>query len=291
MQENNLKRAIDADLSGLRASERERATILRNVLEGRNVKKKLSVGLIMVLALALAAVTALAAALLSAKEVVEQQVVPMAQQNDAETTNEQFSNAELAQIIKLAQENGIAIPDRLMLALEGGQGYFEQEVIMALAKSEFGYVYDQWTLEQQYWFDEVMVAIGFRKMNSARLPDAGEISLDQAISILKARTLEEYGDDVSDASTWVRHATYGVGVNGEGKVVAPASWFFQFQPTDVKHNEYTLQMDSAGNITSMDVRKAPDGGYGADVIRQYQAVYGDFSDWTPEVWAALGKDL
>lgn len=62
---NNLKRAIDADLSRLRTTERERAMILENALEGRQVKKKLSVAFVLIMTLLLIAATALAVSVLS----------------------------------------------------------------------------------------------------------------------------------------------------------------------------------------------------------------------------------
>ena len=62
---NNLKRAIDTDLSRLRTTERERSMILENALEGKKVKKKLSVAFVLMLVLVLAAAVALAYTLLS----------------------------------------------------------------------------------------------------------------------------------------------------------------------------------------------------------------------------------
>lgn len=62
---NNLKRAIDTDLSRLRTTERERAAILKNALEGRKVKKKLSAAFVLVMALLIIASAALAISELS----------------------------------------------------------------------------------------------------------------------------------------------------------------------------------------------------------------------------------
>lgn len=51
---NNLARAIDTDLSGLRTTQLERVMILENALGGKKVKKKLSVGFVLAIVLLLA---------------------------------------------------------------------------------------------------------------------------------------------------------------------------------------------------------------------------------------------
>lgn len=291
-RDNAIRHAIDAQFSGVVVNPRLRRRVLREVRRKKQVKKKISWGLVLAIVLMLASVTALAVAYLSAKEVVEQQVLPMALQNDSETTNERFSTDELKAILDLAEKNGIALPDHFVTALEGNKGYWEQEVIMALAKSEFGPIHGQWTLEQQHWFGEVMVSIGFRETNPSCLPGEGEISLDEAMEIIKTRIMNEYGDDVTDTTGWTRTATYEARFNEQGVVTSPPSWFFQFHPTDVMRNEYVLTMKSDGEITSFEVQEAPDGNSTAiDVIRQYSSVYGGYFQWSPEVWAAVGKDI
>lgn len=41
---------------------------------------------------------------------------------------------------------------------------------MAYAKSLFGPYPGQWTLEQQCWFEDAVVAIGYKDYNAARVP-------------------------------------------------------------------------------------------------------------------------
>lgn len=59
---NNLKRAIDADLSRLRVTQRERDELLQNAWEGQKVKKKLSAAFVLALVLVLMGAVALAVA-------------------------------------------------------------------------------------------------------------------------------------------------------------------------------------------------------------------------------------
>ncbi|MBQ7850468.1 MAG: hypothetical protein IJ343_12140, partial [Clostridia bacterium] len=73
----------------------------------RQVKKKLSAGLVICIVLMLLSLTAIAAALLSGREIVEQQAVPAAQENDGEVRrNEMYSHEELLEVLRIAGENG-----------------------------------------------------------------------------------------------------------------------------------------------------------------------------------------
>ena len=99
------------------------------------VKKKMSVGLVLTLILILLSATAVAAVLLTAMEVIEQEAVPMAQENDGGVRPQTvYSNEELYAILATAAENGLTLSDdsSVMRALRNGEGYYEEETIMAL---------------------------------------------------------------------------------------------------------------------------------------------------------------
>ncbi len=49
-----------------------------------------------------------------------------------------FSNQELAEIVRLARENGIALSDEMMAAFENGYGYYEQSAIMEIVSTALG---------------------------------------------------------------------------------------------------------------------------------------------------------
>ena len=65
MKNNQIKRAIDTSLSSLRITERDVQRIMTQVREGRSVKKKMSVGLVLALVLILLTVTAIGVGLMS----------------------------------------------------------------------------------------------------------------------------------------------------------------------------------------------------------------------------------
>lgn len=254
------------------------------------MKKKISVGLVLTMVLILVAVTALAVTLLSGREFVEEVVVPMAQENDTDEQQEDFSGSELEAVIKAAEENNISLEKQFELAIESGKGYAEEEVVMTIARETFGGNYSEWTIEQKHWFGEMMVKIGFREENSACLPDEDELSFEQAMTIVQKKILADYGDDILDASTWKCIVEYEAGKDEWGNTTPPI-WNFDLIPVEMGGNQYSLTMDSDGNIQSFKVVAALNGNSGRAVVDQYQSIYGGFADWNYETWASLGNAL
>ena len=177
--EQRIQHALNAELSGLKTTSWQRDKYFENATGGNKVKRKLTYGLVLAIVLLLAAATAVAVALLSPKEVVEQVAVPMAQENDPDwKVNTEFSPEELAEFIRSANESGITIDENnaIMQALKNGEGYDEEETIMEVCRQAFGGTYSFWTLEQKHWFDEMMVAIGFADGPMWEMPGEGELS-------------------------------------------------------------------------------------------------------------------
>ena len=102
----------------------------------------------------LIAATALAVALLSPKEIVEQVAVPVAQNNDQEN----YTYEELADLIRTLNENGITLDEgsTLMKAFQSGHGYWEQSTIREICLAAFGEDEGAWTIEQRHWYGEMM---------------------------------------------------------------------------------------------------------------------------------------
>ena len=72
-QDNDLRRAMNACLPGLENKPGFEREVLKRARGEIKVKKKLSVGLVFILILVLAAVTALAATLLTAQQIIQQE--------------------------------------------------------------------------------------------------------------------------------------------------------------------------------------------------------------------------
>lgn len=287
-----LRTAIDDCLSGVERLPSQRAQILRRATGGTRGRRKLSATAVLALLLAMLSVGALAAAWLSAREIVEQQVVPMAQGNDGAQIKDTFTNAELARVVALAEENGVEIPQRLRDLLARGEGYWEEETIMALAKAQFGPLPGRWSLEEQRWFEEMMVAIGFKAYNVCRIPGEGDLTLEQALDMARNYLAAQYGADASllaDPQAYALTKTYEVQQNDDGSVTDPA-WYFWFEPMSLLYDEFIVTMDHRGNVTDVQARMGRAQDYDA-VNSHYDSTYGPEHTWAPEVWVAYGRDM
>jgi len=289
---NNLKRAVDSELSGLYTSGADRAQIVECAMtRGRSRRKKASALVLVCALLLLLAVTAVAVAWLSEQEMVEEMIVPMAQANDTDGPNERFTNEELRQIVDAAEQSGFTIPDRLVQAAENGLGDYEEETIMSLAREAFGGLYYEWTIEQKHWFGEVMIAIGFRDFNSDCLPGEGDIPYEEALRIAVERIKAETGDDVLDASLFKLSADFTCVYDDDGAALPP-EWGIYFDPTDARHNAYWVTLSAQGDILSLKIDAALDEDSSAgDVIDKYNIAYGSYAQWSCETWAALSADI
>ena len=199
MLRQRLQHALDAELSGLNVSENQRQQLFEHAIGGTKVKKKLTVGMVFAIVLVLLTVTALALALLSPREVVEQVAVPLAQQNDSDwRINTEFSPEELSAFIQAANENGIDLDENhaIMEAIRNGQGYDEEEAIMAVCRAAFGGNYGEWTIAERHWFQEMMVAIGFSSEVTEALPGPDDLTEEEARERIFAAIRSEYGEEL-----------------------------------------------------------------------------------------------
>ena len=131
--EQRIQHSLNAELSGLNTTSWQRNQFFENATGGNKVKRKLTYSLVLAIVLLLIAATALAVALLSPKEIVEQVAVPVAQNND----HENYTHEELAELIRTLNENGITLDEgsRIMRAFNAGHGYWEQDTIREICIS------------------------------------------------------------------------------------------------------------------------------------------------------------
>lgn len=163
------------------------------------VRKKMKYGVALALILMLLTATAVAAVLLTGMEVIEQEAVPMAQGNDGDVRPvDEYTFEELQSIILTAQENGIYLDDdtSVMRALRNGEGYSEEETIMAICREAFGGLFYEWTTEEKHWFQEMMIDIGWSTENGYEIPGEGEMSSAEARAQAVKLLQEKYGADL-----------------------------------------------------------------------------------------------
>ena len=246
--EQRIQHSLNAELSGLRTSAWQREQFYRNATGGNKVKRKITYSMALVMALVLIAVAALAVALLTPKEIVEQVAVPMAQENDREwrvTTD--FTPDELAAFIRACNENGIDLDENhaIMEAIRSGQGYNEEEAIMAVCRVAFGGNYGEWTIAERHWFQDMMVSIGWAHENHELLPGPDDLSEEEAKERLMAAIRAEYGEELPLEDS----AQFAVSISYYPADEENAAWTLTCHPRqDGAEAYYTASLSRAGEV-------------------------------------------
>lgn len=246
-----IQQSLNAELSGLCTSAAQRERLYRSAIGGYRARRKLTAGWALALALMLLAVGAAAAVLLTHTEIVERFAVPMALENDAGAVNESYSHEELAEIIAVLSENGITLDEdaRIMQAMENGQGYWEEETLMAICREAFGGVFYTWSIEEKHWFETMTVRIGFKKRNPYRVPGEGDMTIPEAKAHAAALLRDAYGAALPTESdeTWnLWEWFYESWTDGDG--VHPAMWRFEYENKATGVTEYEVSFDREGGL-------------------------------------------
>lgn len=203
----SIRQALDARFSGVTGRLGDAERVLRLAKgEEKPVKKKLSAAFVLVMVLVLAAVTALAVGLLSGREFVQQVVAPIAQ----EDASDKWTREQAQAIIRQATENGLRLPDDALARLEKADSVYKEELMRAFAKIELGFYPASWSLEDQAWYDELLVRCGLRENRSRFLPEPGEISEEKALqtAIQYIHDAFSFEGNVTDAEVYKRYIQY-----------------------------------------------------------------------------------
>lgn len=212
---------------------------------------------------------------------------------EIKTINDSFSHEELSRIVALAEENGITLSDNIRKAIEKGEGYWEEEVIMSLAKSQFGPYPGQWTLEQQWWFEETMIAIGFHERNCCLIPREGDLTYEEAyakaIDYLSAEGWVPDPALLDDRTKYSLWRSYQCVLPEDGGSGVP-EWNFIFEPKDVDLPTLSVLMNQQGGLEGIGrmpgvAEQLAEGNLrSAEVKDRFTTVYGSLPGWTPEVF-------
>lgn len=288
----HVQRALNAELSGLRTSSRQREQLYLNAVGGYRVKRKLKAGWALAFVLVLFTATAVAAVLLSHTEVIEQVAVPMALENDGEDfTQESYTNEELARLIQTLSENGITLDEdtRIMKALKNGEGYWEEEVLMEICREAFGGLFYEWSVEEKYWFETMTVKIGFKERNPYLIPGEGDMTTAEARAHAAKLLESEYGaalPEESDEKWQICEWFYAPWTDADGE--HPAMWKFEYVYRSTGVTEYAVEFTRDGTVC--DISEA---GFHGEItqaesfslVNRYMSdQYGSRSDWPMDAW-------
>jgi hypothetical protein len=135
-----------------------------------------------------------------------------------------------------------------------GEGYAKDEFIKQLAYAEFGEDMSTWTLEQQKWFDDALVAMGLFPENQKAMPEDPEGERDLAVSRAVAHLTANYSiaGDIMDESQYQVGVQY---INGDADGDYPGLyWSIDFQPKTITGGEYWVYLRDDGEILGQSVR-------------------------------------
>ena len=296
MKEQELRRALNAAMNACPPPESWKRQVMAQTKEGKGMKTRISAAFVLAVVMILLAATAVAAALLSAPQVVEQVAVPLARQNDQTDLRQgAYTHEELAQLIKTLNENGITLEEdsQILRALKMGLGYWEDETIMEICRQAFGGSENQWTIEEKYWFENMMGQIGFSDRNAYLLPADGDFTVPQARAHAAALLKDAYGVSLPADSddTWRIDEWLYAPVDGAGSE-EPAYWAFEYVRRKSGQCEYAVRFLRDGALMEMEEAgfhgEMPDIASFSMADRLMGDRYGSPFDWPLEAWVQFG---
>lgn len=237
---HQVQQSLNAELSGLRTSALQRDQLYQNAVGGYKVKRKLTVGWVLALALMLFAVTAAAAVLLSGKDFVDQFLAPMSQQ----TEDAQWTDEEMDRILSLAEENGVEITDDIRRTLESSDPVYKEELLRQFMKIDLGYYPATWPLEEQAWYDELLVKYGLKAERTRFMPAEGEISEEEALAIAQNYMLDNWQVDITQGQ-YTRHVQYMLSEDDDSGAVSKI-WDIEYEAED--GTVYVLCLTPDGSV-------------------------------------------
>ena len=211
----------------------------------RVMRKKVSLGLVLVLIFMTLTVGATAAVLLGGKDFVDQIMAPRAKQ----TQDDRFTQQEVDEILRLARENEIELPDYAAKALSRQtDGEFKEELMRVFVKSEYGFYPAGWPIEVQAWYSEMLVDAGLADVASCVLPEGDEYTEEQILAIVRDEIFKLDPDaPIDDPAAYRRFTTYT-----ETKVnpfYTERAWWVEYEAQDLYRTDYAFELDTKGNIT------------------------------------------
>ena len=294
-----IRQEIDAEFARLDVRPSLHSAVMSRIRGERSVRRKAPLALVLALLLALGTLTAVAIEVLTGRQIIEQLAVPMAQENDTEAyVQGSYTHEELVGLLRTLKENGITLEEdlRIMQALERGQGYWEEEVLMAICREAFGGSFSTWSIEEKYWFDSMTVSIGFKDANAYLLPGEDDMTLAEAKAHAAKLLADEYGVSLptEDDERWrIFEWLYAPWTDESG--LHPARWTFEFVNPRSNSVEYTARFSLDGGDAQLDRAYFLEGSIHADTYDQLDRYmcdkYGPMPYWPLSAWAEFGRLL
>lgn len=255
MKETMIRESLDASLSGVFVTEQRHRDMLNSITGGQSVKRKMTVGLVLVLALLTLSVTAVAAAIMNR---VFEQVIDMEVEHGPFIT---WGHEERFRLLKLLDENGWAFPeDELRQAYRASDPEEQAALVTRLITDAFGRedalshfsVIERvkgpmttWSLEDKAWYtDYIRSRINVLDTWRDVLPEEGDLSREDAVRIARETILSAFNLEESALDGMIADVSF---FTTEGHD-APR-WKIDFQSNPYANAEYTVLLTREGEVT------------------------------------------
>ena len=237
--DNIIRQEINAELSFLDSRPSLHYDIMSQIKGEKVVNKKVSLALVFVLILLLTGTVAVAAVLLSGKDFVDQFLGPMSQK----TEDAQWTDEELDQILSLAEDNGVEITEAIRATLKSSDPVYKEELLRLFMKIDLGFSPATWPLEEQAWYNELLVQYGLAEKQTRFLPAEGEISQEEALNIARKYILDKWNVDVLQGE-YTFYQQYMLSEDDETGAVTKI-WDIEYESEDGTFYVVCLQPDGA----------------------------------------------
>ena len=292
MMKKRIQQALNAETSGVRTSEAERARLFENATGGIKVKRKLTVGLVFAIVLVLLAAAAVATVLLTHQEIVEQVAVPMAQEEGPKDGMMRvYTPDELATLVQALSENGFTLEENniIVQAIKNGSGYYADETIMEICRQAFGGLIGTWTIEEQDWYNRILYECGSYENYKPNLPGEDNMTYEEAEAFAFSALKKKYGEDLQPEDRTVYTLERFFWTDPED---GEAVWDFNLTARDLDHASYTLMFkdrDPEGTLEMGQNARDWTQPYTADdLVSAFYPIYGWAErDWPQAAWKKL----
>lgn len=288
--------SIDTTLSGLQENPYlyQRVIAQENRKDGIIVKKKIPTTLVLIIVLVLLTMgTALAVSLLTGKHFVEETLAPQATvSNDAVWTTE-----EIEEIKRQIEKQEMVVTPEIETKLRSLHPVYKEELMLLFMKKDLGYYPASWPIEEQAWFDDLLVELQLREERTRFIPEEGEITQEQALQAMASYAESNWGVDqktLLDAVMYHCYLEYRQMVSEDGKK-SPRCWYARFETDDPKNDAFDFVVTSSGEIAEAHcepgIRSADDLTSPEKIFDYYGNVYGLYYEWEQAVWENFVTDL
>ena len=258
------------------------------------------IGLMMALVLMFGSVPVSASGAMTIQEIVDQVVIPLALANDRGGAgfSRYFSYEDLAEIVRVFEENGFVLPenDVVMQFVTSGYGVPEGLVAERYCQQFFG-PFGTWTDEQQGWYDDLEVRLGHAETFGSHVPGKDNMTREEAIAWALKKIREEYGEDLplEDPDIWQMTVMFTKDAPFDSDSHHEDMWSVFLTPKNLEHARYGATFVDRDPENSTQLYSAflnPEESFSVYQLRNvFDLVYGIKKNWPQSAWQAYSDTL